>query len=260
MNADHAENSTGGFPGVRSVRTVRIFEIVSQVMILVWLVSFSLETLPGLTETQQLLLEAVEWTIVVFFTAEYAIRLIFAPHRLKFVFSFFGIIDLLAILPFYFSLLPGFSTLRALRLVRLARLLKLGRYNSALQRLYKAWMLAWEEFVMFMFLAFILLFIAAAGMHHFEHDAQPEKFGSIFDSLWWAVCTLTTVGYGDVYPITMGGRTFTFLVLMVGLGIVAVPTGLVTSSLTMVREKEREEELARKELERPAHGGSTSRT
>lgn len=147
-------------------------------------------------------------------------------------------IDLLSILPFYVSLVPGLTTLRALRLMRLARILKLARYNQALHRLYRAWMLAWEEFVMFVFLALILLYIAAAGMYHFEHEAQPDKFSSIFDSLWWAICTLTTVGYGDVYPVTSGGRIFTCLVLMIGLGIVAVPTGLIASSLTQVRQEE----------------------
>ena len=91
---------------------------------------------------------------------------------------------------------------------------------------------------MFVFLALILLFIAAAGMYQFEHEAQPDKFTSIFDSLWWAICTLTTVGYGDVYPITTGGRLFTCVILLIGLGIVAVPTGLVASTLTQVREQE----------------------
>jgi voltage-gated potassium channel len=222
----------------QSVIARRMFELVSQAAILVWLVSYSLETLPDLSATQRDILEAIEWLTALLFTAEYLVRLAFAKSKLKFVFSFFGIIDLLSILPFYVSLVPGFTTLRALRLMRLARLLKLARYNRALHRLYQAWMLAWEEFVMFVFLALILLYIAAAGMYHFEHEAQPDKFASIFDSLWWAICTLTTVGYGDVYPITTGGRIFTCAVLLIGLGIVAVPTGLVASSLTQVREDE----------------------
>jgi voltage-gated potassium channel len=216
----------------------RAFEFVSQAAILVWLVSFSLETLPNLSAGQREILEAIEWFTAVLFTVEYLTRLAFAKNRLKFVFSFFGIVDLLSILPFYVSLVPGLTTLRALRLMRLARLLKLARYNRALHRLYQAWMLAWEEFVMFFFLALILLYIAAAGIYHFEHEAQPDRFASIFDSLWWAICTLTTVGYGDVYPITSGGRVFTCIVLLIGLGIVAVPTGLVASSLTQVRDEE----------------------
>jgi voltage-gated potassium channel len=216
----------------------RAFEFVSQAAILVWLVSFSLETLPHLTTGQRETLKGIEWFTALLFTVEYLVRLTFARHRLRFAFSFFGIVDLLSILPFYVSLIPGMTTLRALRLMRLARLFKLARYNRALHRLYEAGMLAWEEFVMFFFLALILIYIAAAGIYHFEHEAQPEKFTSIFDSLWWAICTLTTVGYGDVYPVTAGGRFFTCLVLLVGLGIVAVPTGIIASSLTVIREHE----------------------
>jgi voltage-gated potassium channel len=84
----------------------------------------------------------------------------------------------------------------------------------------------------------ILLFLAAVGIYYFENQAQPERFRSVFHSLWWAVATLTTVGYGDVYPITAGGRIFTFFVLLIGLGIVSVPAGLVSSALSKAREFE----------------------
>jgi voltage-gated potassium channel len=134
-------------------------------------------------------------------------------------------------------LTSNLRALRALRLLRLFRVLKLARYSRALQRLYRAWLIARDEFLVFLFVAMILLFLAAAGIHHFESEAQPQKFGSIFDRLWWAVATLTTVGYGDVYPITVGGKLFTFAVLMIGLGIVAVPAGLVTASITQAREQ-----------------------
>ena len=93
----------------------------------------------------------------------------------------------------------------------------------------------------------IVLYLAAFGIYHFEHEAQPEQFKSIFHSIWWAVTTLTTVGYGDIYPVTLGGRFFTFVVLMVGLGVVAIPPGLVASALSKARE---EEEEARETQER----------
>jgi voltage-gated potassium channel len=86
--------------------------------------------------------------------------------------------------------------------------------------------------------ALIVLYLAAVGIYHFEHEAQPEKFTSVFDSLWWAVATLTTVGYGDIYPITPGGRLFTFLVLVLGLGVIAVPSGLLAAALSRVRAEE----------------------
>ena len=84
----------------------------------------------------------------------------------------------------------------------------------------------------------ILLFLSSVGIYYFEHEAQPESFASIPQSLWWAVCTLTTVGYGDVYPITVGGKLFTFLILMCGLGVIAVPAGLIASALHEIRAED----------------------
>ena len=105
-------------------------------------------------------------------------------------------------------------------------------------RLLKALSESKEEFTLFFFTTLILLFIAAAGIYYFEHPVQPEAFSSILHSLWWAVVTLTTVGYGDVYPISLGGRIFTFIVLLIGLGVVAAPAGLIASALSKVRETE----------------------
>ena len=93
-----------------------------------------------------------------------------------------------------------------------------------------------EEIILFLVLTLILLFVSSVGIYYFENPVQPEKFSSIFSGLWWSIGTLTTVGYGDIYPITAGGKIFTFFVLMIGLGIVAVPTGLFASALTKSRE------------------------
>jgi voltage-gated potassium channel len=84
-----------------------------------------------------------------------------------------------------------------------------------------------------------MLFVASFGIYQFENSVQPDRFGSVFDSLWWALSTLTTVGYGDVYPMTLGGKVFTGLVLMIGLGIVALPAGIIASSLTEARERQK---------------------
>ena len=122
------------------------------------------------------------------------------------------------------------------------RLFKLVRYSEALARCHRALQIVKEELVIFTFLACLTLYFAAVGIYYVERDAQPEAFASVFHSLWRAVATLTTVGYGDVIPQTAGGRLFTFGVLMISLGLVAVPAGLVASGFSQARE-----ELSRKE-------------
>jgi voltage-gated potassium channel len=97
-------------------------------------------------------------------------------------------------------------------------------------------LLAREQIILFMGVTLILIYFAAVGIYYFENEAQPDHFTSVFDSLWWAIVTLTTVGYGDVYPITAGGKIFTFFILLIGLGIVAIPTGIISSSLTKTIE------------------------
>jgi voltage-gated potassium channel len=131
-----------------------------------------------------------------------------------------------------------FQAVRAFRLFRLLRLFKLVRYTDAVDRFRRAFAIARDDLVLFGVSALIVLYLSAIGLYHFEHDAQPDKYTSIFDSLWWAVATLTTVGYGDIYPITPGGRLFTFVVLVLGLGVVAVPSGLMASALSRVRAED----------------------
>ena len=131
------------------------------------------------------------------------------------------------------------SRLRAVRLLRLFRAFKLVRYSAAIDRLNRAFLIAREELILFACATMLILYFAAVGIYYFENEAQPDAFASVFDGLWWAVATLTTVGYGDVFPVTAGGRFFTFIVLISGLGVVAVPTGLIASALSRAREDER---------------------
>ena len=144
----------------------------------------------------------------------------------------------LAILPFYLAVGVDLRAVRTFRLLRLIRILKLARYSAAIRRLHRAAIIVREELVLFLNVALILIFLSAVGIYYFESSSQPEQFASVFHSLWWAIVTLTTVGYGDVFPITTGGRVFTFFVLFLGLGIVAVPTGLFASALSKAREEE----------------------
>lgn len=216
----------------------RLFDLFIQALIIISLIAFSIETLPDLSPDTYRLLANIEIFVVIIFTIEYLLRIVLSEKKLAYIFSFYGIIDLLAILPFYLTATVSLQALKMLRLLRLLRILKLVRYNAALARISKAIYLVKEELTLFSIVTVMLLYLSAMGIYYFEHTAQPENFKSIFDSLWWSVVTLTTVGYGDIYPITSGGRVFTFFMLMIGLGIVAIPTGIVASALSSVRQAE----------------------
>lgn len=216
----------GTHPGVGRAVALAIYGLI-----LLSLVVIAAETMPGLPREAHRVLVAVEFGIIAVFAVEYALRLVCARRPLAYAVSFWGIIDFIAIVPALVFLFPDLATLRAMRLLRLLRILKLFKANRALDRIAEAFGSIRAELLIFLLVALLLLYLSAVGIYHFEHVAQPEAFGSIPASLWWAIATLTTVGYGDVYPITTGGRIFTGFVLMVGIGIIAVPAGLVTASL-----------------------------
>ena len=217
----------------------RYFDHFIRFLIVLSLVSFSIETLPDLDPPSIQLLGWIEIVCVVLFTIEYLARIYVASNKKKFIFSFYGLVDLFSILPFYLSTGIDLRSLRAFRFLRLFRALKLVRYSSAIIRLKNALIIAREEFVLFMVVTALLLYFSSVGIYYFENEAQPEVFTSVFTSLWWSVSTLTTVGYGDIYPITVGGRIFTFFILIIGLGVVAVPAGLISSAMSRAREMEK---------------------
>ncbi|WP_417382024.1 ion transporter [Gimesia sp.] len=216
----------------------KAFDLTIQAIIVLSLICFSIETLPELSDENRAILRFIEIISVIIFTFEYLARVTVASDKTAFIFSFFGIIDLLAILPFYLSTGLDLRSLRSFRLLRLVRIFKLARYSAAAKRFHRAFLIAKEELALFLFASMIVLYLAAVGIYHFENPAQPEAFSSVFHSLWWAVSTLTTVGYGDIYPKTAGGKMFTFCILVVGLGIVSIPAGLVASALSKAREME----------------------
>ncbi|WP_108258071.1 ion transporter [Mangrovicoccus ximenensis] len=202
-------------------------------------VAITLETIDDLPPFLREVMAVFEWVILAVFTAEYITRIICAPRPLRYIFSFWGIVDLMACLPAFALLHPQWAALRTLRIVRLFRLLKLLRAAHALDRLIEALSSVKGDLTVFALLAGIVLYIAATGIYIFEHDAQPEAFGSIPESMWWAVVSFTTVGYGDSYPITAGGRLFTSAILFVGLGVIAVPAAVITSALIEQSRQER---------------------
>ncbi len=182
-------------------------------------------------------IDDIAYVAVIFFAFEYVVRVWTASDKRKYVFSFFGIIDLLAVVVGIVAL-PQFTSLRLFRLLQLIRLLKMARFSQALADLGRAFSHMRDEIVLFLTLTGLVVFLAAFGAYHFEHETQPEQFSHMGDALWWAVATLTTVGYGDIYPVTIGGKIMTAVVVLCGLGIVAAPAGIVAQAMaTALREK-----------------------
>tara|TARA_Y100001970_G_scaffold197704_1_gene240500 strand:- start:249 stop:950 length:702 start_codon:yes stop_codon:yes gene_type:complete len=210
----------------------RNFDLFIQFFIIVSLVSFTVETIEELSVNTKLILNWIEVGTVSIFSVEYLLRIWLTDKKLAYIFSFFGIIDLVAILPFYLSTGVDLRSIRVLRLMRLFRILKLAHYSDAITTFQNAFNHIKRELVVFGSFSLLILYIASVGIYIFEHEAQPEAFGSIFDCLWWSIVTLTTVGYGDSFPITVGGKVFTSFVVIIGLGIIAVPTGLFASALS----------------------------
>ncbi|CAN1534601.1 Ion transport domain containing protein [Flavobacteriaceae bacterium] len=200
----------------------------------------------------ELFFENFELFSVVIFSTEYILRFWTADldfekgtpfsKRLKFSLSSFGLIDLFAILPFYLPLLFPFDlrVLRILRLFRLLRIFKLGRLSKSLQTITSVLKESKSELSITLFVAFILMILSSTLMYYVENEAQPDKFENIGQSLWWSVATLTTVGYGDIYPITGLGKILSSVIALIGIGFVALPTGIISSAFISRMQKDKE--------------------
>jgi voltage-gated potassium channel len=163
----------------------------------------------------------------------------------KYVFSTFGLIDLISILPFYLNQVirvDGRFVL-ILRLFRLTRIFKLGRDSASLKLFVQALSAVRNELKFTLFLSILTILFSASAIYFLESEAQPEKFSSITESIWWATVSLATVGYGDVYPITVGGKAFAAVISLVGIGVVAIPTGIISASFVeeIIAAKRRKE-------------------
>ncbi len=178
-------------------------------------------------------LRTAEWVITILFTVEYVLRLICVGRPLAYATSFYGIVDLLAILPTYISVIfPGTQALavvRALRLVRVFRVLKLAQYVHATSTLSQALRASSRKIAVFLFVVLTLVVIIGALMYMIE--GGQNGFTSIPAAVYWAIVTMTTVGYGDIAPVTLFGKVLASFVMIIGYGIIAVPTGIVTTEL-----------------------------
>ena len=191
----------------------------------------------------QQILSVLESVASIVFTVEYALRILTADFlypksgviasRVKYIASAMALVDLVAILPFWLPmLLPGTMLgIRALRLVRILRIFKLNRYFDAIKSLSQVMASKRRELIGSLFFVVILMLISSLLMYSAEHDAQPNVFRNAFSGLWWAVATLTTVGYGDIYPITALGRLIGAFIAFSGIAAVAIPTGIISSGL-----------------------------
>lgn len=235
-------------------RASKLFDTLLVILILVNIAAMMLETVPGIPAVWQHELQIIEITSVILFTIEYFLRVYSSAQapchhntssmspwqkRVNYIKSPMAIIDLIAILPFYLSMLVAFD-LRILRVFRVLRILKIGRYSRSMQTLVTV--IRNETHSLLAAGSVLLLFtvIAATCIYYIEHPTQPDVFSSIPASLWWAVVTLTTLGYGDAVPITPLGKLFGGLVTIMGICFYALPAGILSSSYTAQMQLKRD--------------------
>lgn len=243
-------------------RASKIFDWSIMILIALSIISIILESFANIYEKYHSVFQVFEVITVVVFTIEYLLRIWTAdllfpeakhPH-LKYIFSFMAIIDLLAILPFYVPFISAdlrfLRMMRLFRLFRLLRVFKLGRYFEALQIIVKVIRTSGPQLIMSVVICFFVMLFSAIIMYTVENPVQPEQFPNVISSLWWAICTLTTVGYGDVYPITHVGRFFASLISLVGIGIIAIPTGIIAAGFNQVITREKEDTVNKNPQER----------
>jgi voltage-gated potassium channel len=214
----------------------KAFDVILLLFILSSVIVVMLETVPQFSEKYKLLFIVLEWLFTVFFTLEYVIRLYTVHSPRKYATSFYGIVDLLSIIPTYISfLLPGaqsFMIIRSLRLLRVFRIFKLGHFMIEGQIIIKALKESANKIMVFLFFILIMVTIFGSIMYLVEGTFGNPGFSSIPKSVYWAVVTLTTVGYGDISPQSAFGQFLASIIMILGYAVIAVPTGIVTSEFT----------------------------
>jgi voltage-gated potassium channel len=230
----------------------RIFDIFIMSLIFLNVIAVILETVKSISLHFMPLFQTFEIVSVVIFTVEYLLRLwsctvykkYKAPFRGRFRFALtpMAIVDLVAILPFYIPMLIPFDLrfVRVLRLMRMFRLFKMGRYSDSLKTLGNVLKRKKEELLITASVVMILLVVVSSLMYFVENEAQPEAFSSIPAAMWWGVATLTTVGYGDVYPITTMGKFLGAIISLLGIGMFALPAGILGGGFVEEMQRKRD--------------------
>lgn len=228
----------------------RLFDVFMIVLISLNVLAFTFETVDSISIPYKSYFNDFETASAMIFTIEYAVRLwtcTLDPRyrhpffgRVRFVLTPLSIVDFVSILPFYlFLFFPDLVFVRELHLLRLARLFKIGRYSESMRTLGKVVSSKREDLFSTLFTVFTLLMISSSLMYFAEHAAQPTLYPNIPASMWWGIITLTSVGYGDVAPITPIGRILGGIIAVLGLGLVALPTGIIASGFSEEVEKKR---------------------
>jgi voltage-gated potassium channel len=216
--------------------TGKTFDVILLWSILLSVVAVMLESVEVIRHNYGPLLYAVEWGFTVLFTIEYAVRIICVRRPWLYIRSFYGIVDLLSILPTYISLFVGGShamiVIRALRLLRVFRVFKLARYVGEASVLMDALRASRAKITVFLLSVLSIVLIVGSLMYLIEGSHPGSGFTSIPTSIYWTIVTMTTVGYGDITPQTIAGKTLASMVMIIGYGIIAVPTGIVTAELS----------------------------
>lgn len=209
----------------------KLFDIILLVLIIFSIILVMLESIASIDEEYHQLLYIGEWVVTILFSIEYILRIISVKKPLKYVFSFFGIVDFLSTIPMYLSFVfvgsQALVTLRALRLLRVFRILKLARYLGASNHLKASLIASRVKIMVFLFAVMITSVIFGTIMYLVEGEANG--FDNIPKSIYWCVVTLTTVGFGDIAPQTALGQLITTFIMILGYGIIAVPTGIVSA-------------------------------
>jgi voltage-gated potassium channel len=212
----------------------KLFDVVLLILILLSVLFVMMESVSSVDAKFHEFLYIGEWVITIFFSLEYIARIVTVKKPYKYIFSFYGIIDFLSTIPLYLSfILAGSSyllTVRALRLLRVFRILKITRYIGESNKLKRALLHSRPKILIFLFAVVIIAIIAGTIMYLVE--GEENGFSSIPHSVYWCIVTLTTVGYGDISPATPLGQFIASLIMIMGYGIIAVPTGIVTSEYT----------------------------
>lgn len=243
--------------GSHGSRINLFFDYGIMILIVMNVVAVVLETIAPYKDEWSIFFKYFEYFSVIIFTIEYLMRIFVADlifptsSKLKSVFKFvlspYGLIDLLAITPFYLPFIFKFDLrfIRILRLIRFLRILKINRYNNSLTLIGSVIKEKKNELLTTGFVTCLILFMASFLMYHVEGEAQPDKFPNVLSCFWWAIATLTTIGYGDVYPITVLGKIISGLIAVLGIGLVALPTGLISAGF-IDKIKKRDNEFKHK--------------